>query len=69
MSYDSALVKKVMFRPKNHQIELHLGLSTNNPNYDRSKVGRYCIYVYIADSKGLSLEIDLAFHEMMDRHG
>jgi hypothetical protein len=44
MSYDNALVKKVLFRPKNHQIELHLGLSTNNPNYDRSKVGRKALW-------------------------
>jgi hypothetical protein len=47
MTYDSALVRKAMFRPKNQQIELHLGLNTNNPNYDRSKVSfLFAVFMY-----------------------
>jgi hypothetical protein len=48
MTYDSALVRKAMFRPKNQQIELHLGLNTNNPNYDRSKVSfLFAVFNYL----------------------
>jgi len=37
MPYDSAVVKKLLFRPKNQQIEMHLALNTENENYDDSR--------------------------------
>jgi len=37
MTYDSAVVKKIMFRPNNQQIEMHMAMNTNNDNYDSSR--------------------------------
>jgi len=37
MPYDSTVMKKLKFRPKNQQIEMHMELNTNNENYDVSR--------------------------------
>lgn len=37
MHYENAVVKKVKFRPKNQQIEMHLAMNTDNDNYDTSR--------------------------------
>ncbi|XP_023321060.1 DNA-directed RNA polymerase III subunit RPC5-like [Eurytemora carolleeae] len=37
MSYDSAVMQKFEFRPKNQQVEMHLSLNTQNENYDKSR--------------------------------
>jgi len=37
MPYDSAVMEKIMFRPNNQQIEMHMALNTDNDNYDASR--------------------------------